>query len=143
VACWECWRWWASFWSLDLQWASLSSPALARWAGFWRTAAARNRHGVSCKLLWATLETLAMSALGTLLAVALGLVLALPASKAHARPGALARAGTRLLLNALRSIPELVWATLLLIAAGWGRLPARWRWACTPRACWAACLPRH
>jgi phosphonate transport system permease protein len=32
----------------------------------------------------------------------------------------LARAPTRLLLNALRSIPELVWAALLLISAGLG-----------------------
>ena len=30
------------------------------------------------------------------------------------------RGPTRLVLNALRSIPELVWATLLLIAAGLG-----------------------
>jgi phosphonate transport system permease protein len=58
-------------------------------------------------------QTLAISALGTLLAAALGLLLALPA-------GPLARAATRLLLNTLRSVPELVWATLMVLAAGLG-----------------------
>ena len=41
-----------------------------------------------------------------------GLVIALPASGGPLRPLA------RLLLNALRSVPELVWAALLLISAG-------------------------
>jgi phosphonate transport system permease protein len=61
-----------------------------------------------------------MSALGTLLAAALGLALALPAARMHAGDAARARAPTRLVLNALRSIPELVWAALLLISAGLG-----------------------
>ncbi|MES2324181.1 MAG: phosphonate ABC transporter, permease protein PhnE [Pseudomonadota bacterium] len=69
------------------------------------------------KTLVATLETLSMSALGTLLAVAGGLALALPAA---GRFGRVARAATRGVLNVLRSIPELVWATLLLVAAGLG-----------------------
>ena len=38
----------------------------------------------------------------------------------HEGDRAFARAPTRLLLNALRSIPELVWAALLLISAGLG-----------------------
>lgn len=67
-----------------------------------------------------TWETLAMSALGTVLAAAAALLLVLPASRLHAQDPARARAPTRLLLNALRSIPELVWAGLLLIAAGLG-----------------------
>ena len=61
-----------------------------------------------------------MSALGTLLAVVGGLLLAVPASRMHADDRALTRAPTRLLLNALRSIPELVWAALLLVSAGLG-----------------------
>ena len=69
------------------------------------------------KTLGAALETLSMSALGTLLAVAAGMLLALPAA---GRWGAPPRAAVRLLLNALRSIPELVWAALLLVAAGLG-----------------------
>ena len=69
------------------------------------------------KTLHASLETLSMSALGTLLAVLAGLVLALPAA---GRWGGSARAGVRLILNVLRSIPELVWAALLLVAAGLG-----------------------
>jgi phosphonate transport system permease protein len=69
------------------------------------------------KTLNAALETLSMSALGTLLAVAAGLVLALPAAGRWGRP---ARAAVRAVLNVLRSIPELVWAALLLVAAGLG-----------------------
>ena len=65
----------------------------------------------------ATAETLAMSAIGTLIAMLFGLALALPAS---GRSGALLRAVTRWLLNILRSIPELIWAAILLIAAGLG-----------------------
>jgi phosphonate transport system permease protein len=63
------------------------------------------------------LETLAMSALGTLLAALLGLLLALPAA---GRCGWLALSLARLLLNALRAIPELVWAALVVLAAGLG-----------------------
>ncbi|MDW3711220.1 MULTISPECIES: phosphonate ABC transporter, permease protein PhnE [unclassified Pseudomonas] len=63
------------------------------------------------------LETLAMSALGTLLAALLGLLLALPAA---GRFGTLPQGLTRLLLNGLRAIPELVWAALMVLAAGLG-----------------------
>ena len=66
---------------------------------------------------WATIETMSMSALGTLLAVAAGLALSLPAS---GRFGRAPRAAVRAVLNVLRSIPELVWASILLIAAGLG-----------------------
>lgn len=62
-------------------------------------------------------ETLAMSAIGTLLAALLGLGLALPAA---GRFGRAAQGLTRLLLNALRAIPELVWAALMVLAAGLG-----------------------
>ncbi|SFW86955.1 phosphonate ABC transporter, permease protein PhnE [Pseudomonas sp. NFACC10-1] len=64
-----------------------------------------------------TLETLAMSALGTLLAAIAGLLLALPAA---GRFGWFLRSLSRLLLNALRAIPELVWAVLMVLAAGLG-----------------------
>jgi len=64
-----------------------------------------------------TLETIAISAIGTLLAALLGLALALPAS---GRFGALPRVIARLILNFLRSIPELVWAALMVFAAGLG-----------------------
>jgi phosphonate transport system permease protein len=69
------------------------------------------------KIAFATLETLAMSALGTLLAAVFGTLLALPAS---GRFGITARLSTRAVLNLLRSVPELVWASILLIAAGLG-----------------------
>ena len=69
------------------------------------------------KGLQATLETLSMSALGTMIAAVLALLLALPAS---GRAGTGPRAGVRSLLNILRAVPELVWATILLITAGLG-----------------------
>ena len=112
----------ASFWSLDLQWTQFLSLDAARSMG--RFLGEFFPPDVSAvflaKLAVGTLETLAMSALGTGLAAIGGLLLALPASRLHAADAARARAPTRLLLNALRSIPELVWAALLLISAGLG-----------------------
>ena len=112
----------ASFWSLDLQWAQFLSlhamQSMARFVGEFfppDTSPAFLR-----QVAIGAWETLAMSTLGTLLAVIAGLVLALPASRLHADDTAWARAPTRLLLNALRAVPELVWAGLLLIAAGLG-----------------------
>ena len=64
-----------------------------------------------------TLETVAISAIGTIIAAALGLLLALPAS---GRWGLVPRMIARLVLNFLRSIPELVWAALMVFAAGLG-----------------------
>ncbi|PZP58701.1 MAG: phosphonate ABC transporter, permease protein PhnE [Azospira oryzae] len=63
------------------------------------------------------LETLAISAVGTLLAAAGGLALALPAS---GRLGWAPRLAFRAVLNFLRSVPELVWAALMVLAAGLG-----------------------
>ena len=68
----------------------------------------------------AALETLAMSAIGTLLAALTGLLLALPAARGVDMGRAVIRGMARFVLNALRSIPELVWAALLIIAAGLG-----------------------
>lgn len=112
----------ASFWSLDLQWSRfLSADALRRMGKFLAELLTPSTDGdFLLKLLGASLETLAMSALGTLLAVVAGLLLALPASRTHAGDPARWRMPTRLILNALRSIPELVWAALLIIAAGLG-----------------------
>ena len=63
------------------------------------------------------LETIAMSALGTLLAAVFGLLLALPAAGRYGWP---LQSVSRLLLNALRAVPELVWAALMVLAAGLG-----------------------
>lgn len=112
----------ASFWSLELQWSAFFSGeavcSMGRFVGeFFPPDLSRDfLHKVGV----ASLETLAMSALGTLLAAIGGLALALPASRMHAGDRAAARAPTRLLLNALRAVPELVWAALLLISAGLG-----------------------
>jgi phosphonate transport system permease protein len=112
----------ASFWSLDLQWAKfLSADALGRMGRFLGELLSPNlEEAFLRKLLPAALETMAMSVVGTLLALAGGLLLALPASKLHADDPARWRVVARLLLNVLRSIPELMWAALLLIAAGLG-----------------------
>lgn len=112
----------ASFWTLDLQWGQFfSGTALASMARFVGEFFPPDLSpAFVAKVVRATWETLAMSALGTLLAVVLGLALALAASRMHESDRATARAPMRWLLNALRSIPELVWAALLLICAGLG-----------------------
>ena len=112
----------ASFWSLDLQWAKFfSADSAGRMGKFLGELLVPSTDPAFLgKLAVGALETLAMSALGTLLAAIGGLILALPASRSFARDRSLARAPVRLLLNVLRSIPELVWAALLLISAGLG-----------------------
>jgi phosphonate transport system permease protein len=112
----------ASFWTLELQWAKFfSADAFKKMGKFLAELLSPTFDAkFMAKLIPATLETLAMSALGTLLAAALGLALALPASKTYAQDPARWRLFTRTILNALRSIPELVWASLLLITAGLG-----------------------
>jgi phosphonate transport system permease protein len=111
----------ASFASLDLHWAEFAAPdALARMGRFGasffppETSPAFLR-----KTFSACAETFAMSLLGTGIATGAGLALALPAAQHHS----VARHAARILLNALRSIPELVWASLLLISAGLGPFP--------------------
>lgn len=112
----------ASFWSLDLQWGQFLGPEA--WKRMGKFIGELLEPELSSKFLSklgiAALETLAMSALGTMIAIILGLALALPASKTHPDDPARLRGLTRMILNALRSIPELVWAALLLISAGLG-----------------------
>jgi phosphonate transport system permease protein len=112
----------ASFWTLELKWAQFFSADAASKMGKFigELLVPELKPKFLTKLFWATCETLAMSALGTVIAMVLGLALAAPASKAYADDPARWRGITRLVLNALRSIPELVWAALLLISAGLG-----------------------
>ena len=63
-----------------------------------------------CQVLVGIWETLAISVVGTLLAAVAGLLLALPKF----------RAPWNVLLNVLRSVPELVWATITALAVGLG-----------------------
>jgi phosphonate transport system permease protein len=100
---------WAGFFSRE---AGASMLEFTR--GFWPPAM---EGSFLRKVGVASLETLAMSLLGTLFAVVGGLALALPAA---GRWGAVPRTLSRLLLNCLRAIPELVWAALAVIAAGLG-----------------------
>ena len=112
----------ASFVSLNLDWAAFASMDAARSMG--RFVAEFFPPDLSpnfvSKVVWAAWETLAMSALGTAIAALLGLALAVPASRLSSQDPAWLRSPTRWLLNALRAIPELVWAALLLISAGLG-----------------------
>jgi phosphonate transport system permease protein len=117
----------ASFWSLDLQLAVFldadSQQKMGEFiAGFFPPVI---EPSFLRRLGWATFETLAMSALGTLIAAIVALALAIPAASGRHQSGLrrVVRGATRLLLNALRSIPELVWASLLVITAGLGPFP--------------------
>jgi phosphonate transport system permease protein len=112
----------ASFWTLDLQLGRLFSWDSARRMGrfFGELLSPNIDITFLRKLAVSSIETLAMSALGTLLAAIGGIALALPASRSHPGDRARFRWIARLVLNALRSIPELVWAALLLISAGLG-----------------------
>ncbi|HYD94071.1 MAG TPA: phosphonate ABC transporter, permease protein PhnE [Noviherbaspirillum sp.] len=109
----------ASFATLPLQWQAFFTMDALRTTREFLLGFAPPELGMPFlhKVTVATAETLSMSALGTVIAALLGMVLALPAS---GRFGRTARGATRLLLNASRSIPELVWASILLIAAGLG-----------------------
>ena len=107
----------ASFATLDLRLAEFASgEAVASMGRFLREFLPPDLSpGFVRKVIEGAWETLAMSALGSLLAAAAGLAMALPASRLR-----LGRGLARLLLNALRSVPELVWAAMLLISAGLG-----------------------
>jgi phosphonate transport system permease protein len=100
----------ASFASLDLHWSELFTiDSMARMAAFLAEFGQPALDREFLLRIWgAAVETLAMSALGTLIAVACGLLLACD------------RRLARLLPNLLRAIPELVWASLLLVMVGLG-----------------------
>ena len=68
------------------------------------------------------LDTLAMSVGGTALAVVLSLPLALLAAR-NTAPHPLAYRAARTLLNALRSVPELILGIIFVAAVGFGPLP--------------------
>jgi phosphonate transport system permease protein len=108
-----------SFWSLQLEWRALFTQDALSNAGEFLSGFASPDLSASmlAKVGHAALETLSMSALGTLIAAVLGLLLALPAS---GRFGKTLKLVTGLFLNVARSIPELVWASMMLIAAGLG-----------------------
>lgn len=112
----------ASFASLTGDWASLFSLDAAR--SMTELAKAFFPPALETpflkKIALAVVETLAISWLGTLLAMLAGLILALPAAGYW---GPACRVPVRFLLNVLRAIPELVWAAILVIAAGLGPFP--------------------
>lgn len=109
----------ASFWFLGVDYSALASADSQRLMADYVVKFLRPDLSLPflARTLEDSLETLAISAVGTLLAAIVGLLLAVPAS---GRVGSVARAATRLLLNFLRSIPEVVWAALMVLAAGLG-----------------------
>lgn len=120
---------WASFSFLSLDLAQLLTVEAG--TQMWRYIAAFYPPDLSAEYLarvaGATVETIAISAVGTAIAAVLGLLLALPAA---GRMGIAARALARLVLNFLRSIPELVWAALMVMAAGLGPFAGTLALAC-------------
>ncbi|GGC70444.1 phosphonate ABC transporter, permease protein PhnE [Undibacterium terreum] len=109
----------ASFVSLAIDWRNLFSveSLASTWKFFQEFAPMNTASPLLQKVLYASLETLAMSALGTGIAAIGGIIMALPASGRFGKP---AMYVSRLLLNIGRAIPELVWASIMLIAAGLG-----------------------
>jgi len=112
----------SSFTSLDLQWSKFADDQAAqRMLKFFSELLSPSMDSRFLKnTTVAALETLAMSAVGTLLAAVAGLLFALPATQGAGMGRAAICGAARFVLNALRSIPELVWAALLIIAAGLG-----------------------
>ena len=110
---------WVSFDYLALNLSALASPAvlnkMAAYAAAFFPPDLGNAYLV--RVVSGTAETLAISAIGTALAALIGVALALPAS---GRWGIAAKAIFRLLLNFLRAVPELVWAAIMVLAAGLG-----------------------
>ncbi|HKS13669.1 MAG TPA: phosphonate ABC transporter, permease protein PhnE [Pseudomonas sp.] len=103
--------------SLDLE-ALVDNGGLGQMGGYATRFLSPDLSAGHLRAVWrGALETLAMSGLGTLLAIALGLLLALPAAGRFGWP---LQGAARLVLNALRAIPELVWAALTVLAAGLG-----------------------
>jgi len=98
----------------DLRWAALFADAetegsIAFW--FYRLP----------EWAWLILETANMAALATLMGSAVALVLAFPASR-NIAPSGLIYQATRRLLEALRTIPEIVYALIFVWAFGIGPL---------------------
>ncbi len=106
----------ASARQLDIDWAQLTQPeALASMGDFVRGFLPPALDGGWLQqVALGVWQTLAISIVGTLLAAMGALLLALP--RWHA-PGSLPG---HLLFNLLRSVPELVWATLTALAVGLG-----------------------
>ncbi len=117
----------ASFWSLNLAWSEFfSENAVSSMGRFINEFFPPDISQPFFSKVWkGTLETFSMSLLGTIIAAFIGILLALPASSQPQSGQAASlihavRLPTRAALNVLRAIPELVWASLLLISAGLG-----------------------
>jgi phosphonate transport system permease protein len=112
----------ASFVTLKGEWKGLFSVASLESIAnlFARFAQLELSSAFLHKVAIGAVETLAISFLGTLLALIAAIALAIPAAGFLGAP---TRAAMRAVLNVLRAVPELVWASLLVIAAGLGPFP--------------------
>ena len=112
-----------SFWTLDLQLYRLFSiESVQRMGRFIDELLSPNTTpDFLMRLGHASLETLAMSFVGTFLATLAGILLAFYSAKRNDGQQSLMTIRlSRLLLNFLRSVPDLMWAALLVIGAGLG-----------------------
>ncbi len=120
----------ASFFTLDVRWGELATrDAWTRIIGFFTEFfPPETAPDFLARIAQGAWETLAMSVVGSALAAVAGLLLALPAGlQAGLKPGQQGGTKARMLMalartvmNCLRAVPELVWAALLLVAAGLG-----------------------
>jgi phosphonate transport system permease protein len=104
---------------------SRAFPVEFEWAP--GTATTYNLLGTEVVIGWpivvsAVFETIQMAIIGTLLAVIMSLPISLLAARNTSPHPALYNA-TRLFLNFMRSIPELIWAILFVAAVGLGPFP--------------------
>ena len=111
-----------SFWKIDFDISSLlDSKSLKTITNFIQEFFPPNlEKEFIIKVFVASWETFAMSIVSTFFAGIIGLLVAIPASNFQKGVPNFLRNLSRLILNILRSIPELVWAALLIISAGLG-----------------------
>ncbi|MFO7582463.1 phosphonate ABC transporter, permease protein PhnE [Guyparkeria sp.] len=124
---WTAWLGWAAFAALFVQGViaiDLSPERLLRGVGnlgdFLARAFPPDAGGLDA-IAWAMLETLNIAIVGVSVGVVLSLPFALLAAT-NTAPHPLIRTATRLLIATMRTIPDLVWALIFVVAVGLGPL---------------------
>ena len=124
---WTTWLGWAAFAALFIQGVvaiDLTPERLLRGVGnlgdFLARAFPPDTGGLDA-VAWAMLETLNIAIVGVSVGVVLSLPFALLAAS-NTAPHPLIRTATRLLIATMRTIPDLVWALIFVVAVGLGPL---------------------
>ena len=124
---WTAWLGWAAFAALFIQGVvaiDLTPERLLRGVGnlgdFLARAFPPDTGGLDA-VAWAMLETLNIAIVGVSVGVVLSLPFALLAAS-NTAPHPLIRTATRLLIATMRTIPDLVWALIFVVAVGLGPL---------------------